>query len=1249
MAKKKARNKTKRPIHQKYLQSGQHRFEGLGVPTEQAKHFMVLYNAKELENAQRLATVLVEQYPESAFAWKALGTSYLEAGDPQTALEPLLTSIKLDKYDPVTLTSLAGAYYRLGEYEKAVNFQRRAVSQQPSYAQAHFRFAEMLQSAGKAYEGVKHARKAEALGFDRRRSLLLLALLEYDAKSFSRALAIYRQMEEEFPDEPSVMNNLGNLYKDIGQYAKAERCYQRALDLNPDMVLAYSNIFFAKHYNPAETQTNILAFAKRWDEHFAQSRMSSPENSRNKSKPLRVGLISSGFRLHPVGQMIASVLASSRPDINFYGYSTNNHIDHITEKVRASCRVWRSVRHLSQQKLAHQVRDDGIDIVIDLSGHSEGSCLQALSMRPAPLCIKWVGGLLNTVGVEGIDYLLSDHIETPIDIDDKYTEKLIRLPDDYICYMPPFYAPSINSLPALNKGYITLGCLNNPAKISNELLAEWAKLMHQLPESRLLLRGAQYESVDFCEWLWEEMAQQGIEKHRVLLEGPTNHKDFIGTYQRIDIALDTWPYSGGLTTCEALLMGVPVVTLPGPTFAGRHSATHLINAGLQELVTSSWDEYRQRVLELANDLPNLAVIRAGLRTILNYSPVCDAPRFANHFNNALRAIWVRYCEGKSPEALTFNKEGELWFEDDKLPLELPEARSEEEPENEEFEWQLDEPITIIDNAAVLPRHPDYPKWMASGHLAVISFDPASLLNKKVEALQEYGELHHYPHALLGDGQPATLHAALDAEKGSTLKPLPEEEQPECLREKTKTLTELAISTIRLDDIEGIPDVDMLVLDDLHDVMKMLENGQQTLKNTLLIQVKVAFQPTHEYQPNLAELQHWSARNGFRLYRLNTPQHLSHLPDSVPADKRQATELISADAIFVSDHERTASLTKKQRTKLAFLLHTVYGIKDMAYELLAAVDEEKAEGYLQKESLVSKLQGKYKYEEPKGVSVTEELEVPPPAGPPIPQSEHVKGEPVVSVICPAYNHANFIEDAIKGFIAQKTDFPFEIIIHDDASTDGTQEVIKYYAEQYPELIRPIYQTENQYSQNKKPLDICLPLTKGEYVAICDGDDYWTDPNKLKIQFSYMEENASCMITHHNAFVFKKNTLISGSKLPKHFIKNYTSDELLRNSCFILTLSMMFRKKFDKFPKEKGNIGNGDNFLISIMGLYGDSHFLKEIKPAAYRLHPDSTWSSKKENEKNKMLSNSLYWIGTYHDRKGRKDISAYYYKKSKSLG
>lgn len=937
----------------KKISSRKHRFSSsrttqhgrsLGVPNAEAEAFMGAYSGQRFEEALAVAQNMTQRFANSAFAWKALGTALLESGDAASAITPLLCAYELDASDALTLTSLAGAYYREGDEQRAISYQTQAVDAQPEYAPAQYRLAEMLGESGAYKKALKYANKALEKGYDELHALSQIGLLQYKSKSFSEALEKYRFLVNKYPEYSVIYNNLGNILKDIGQYEEAEKNYRRALEIEPDMAMAYSNLYFAMHYNPSSSSEKIINFAKNWDANFALKKMPAVKNPKKIDKFLRVGLISSGFRIHPVGQMIATALENSRPDIRFYAYATNDVNDIITQRIRAACTQWQQVRHLDQQAIAEKIRADNIDILIDLSGHGDGSCLQAISMRPAPLCVKWVGGLVNTMGIASIDYLLSDSIETPNGVDDQYTEKLIRLPDDYICYVPCAYAPSTNFLPAIKNRYITLGCLNNPAKISAQLLKEWATLMQQLPESRLLLRGAQYESQEFCFWIQEEMAQHGIEQHRLLLEGPTDHQDFLATYQRIDIALDTWPYSGGLTTCEAMLMGVPVVTLPGPAFAGRHSATHLINVGMPELVTSNWNEYRQRVMELASDLPNLAVIRAGLRTMLHHSPVCDAPRFANHFNNALRAIWARYCEDKAPEALTFNKEGEMWFAGEDKLVELPDVVSEEESEDQAFEWKFDEPIIVVDNAAVLPRHPDYPKWMASGHLAVISFDPASLLNKKIEELKEFGELHHYSHALLGDGQPTTLYATLDAEKGSTLKPLPEGQLPEYQRENLKILAELPINTIALDSIEGLSSVDMLVLDDLHDAMKVLENGSKYLKETLLIQVKVSFQPTHEHQPNFAELQHWASRNRFRFYTLQNFQYRSPLAEEY-ANQIQGSELCSADALFVPSEVRTAELSDEQRVKLAFLLHTAFDIKDMTYALLTDVKVGLARKYL----------------------------------------------------------------------------------------------------------------------------------------------------------------------------------------------------------------------------------------------------------------------------------------------------------------
>ena len=262
---------------------------------------------------------------------------------------------------------------------------------------------------------------------------------------------------------------------------------------------------------------------------------------------------------------------------------------------------------------------------------------------------------------------------------------------------------------------------------------------------------------------------------------------------------------------------------------------------------------------------------------------------------------------------------------------------------EHFDWQLYGRLVVIDNAARLPREGNFRELMATNAFGVVAFDPASRI--AAGEIGDVEEFQHVPHALLGDGKPATLYATLDAEFSAALAPLSAEQLPESVRSGATVLTRLPINTLRLDDIEGLASLDWLILDELADAMTVLENGAHALTNTLLLQVGVAFQPTHERQTNFAEVSHWASRHGFTFYRLNNPQHRSLMPEREDIACPQATQLASADALFVPAPERLATLEGKQRQRLAFILDTVFGIHDLPYQLLAEEDAELAERYL----------------------------------------------------------------------------------------------------------------------------------------------------------------------------------------------------------------------------------------------------------------------------------------------------------------
>ncbi|MBT2772434.1 glycosyltransferase [Halomonas sp. ISL-60] len=553
----------------------------------------------------------------------------------------------------------------------------------------------------------------------------------------------------------------------------------------------------------------------------------------------------------------------------------------------------------------------------------------------------------------------------------------------------------------------------------------------------------------------------------------------------------------------------------------------------------------------------------------------------------------------------------------------------------DFTWQFKGKVMVLDNRASLIKSGLAEQMAATKAFGIVAFDPASeVKDAKQYDGSEYIQL--FQHALLGDGTAATLHACVAPEMTSTLTPLPADKLPKRHQLGAKPLAELPISSIAIDSIEGLGNLDWLILDELSDAMAVLENGKKALIDTLLIQVRVPFQLTHEKQPSFAELQHWASRNDFRFYRFHNISHYSHLPDELNARAPCATEQESADVLFLPSYERMAALSDENKTKLAFILSAVFAAHDVAFDLMADVSKEKALEFLEAQELL-----------PKAPEL--KSQVPPPAGPLIPQSEHVKGEPVVTVLCPTYNHGPYIEDALKGFVSQKTNFPFEVIVIDDASTDDTQKIVSKYANEYPSLIFPVFNETNLRSQNKNISNKLKEMVRGKYIAMCEGDDYWVDESQLQQQYDFMENNPDYSVCYHNAFVFKDKEVVSWSKLPDKEKRDFSEKDLLLNNCFLLTLTRFFRKEvqYANAIPEGSRIGNGDNLTITRLGLSGKGKYLANIKPAAYRLHGQSIWSSKSELDKSLMLSNSLNWIGAFHEREGRRKVADFYYKSAKA--
>ena len=353
-----------------------------------------------------------------------------------------------------------------------------------------------------------------------------------------------------------------------------------------------------------------------------------------------MGLLSGGLGHHPVGWLtVAGLEALPQPEFELVAYALRRRQDPIAQRFRARCALWRDAAEAEEDAIAAAIAKDGIDILIDLGGYGEGGRPFVLHRRPAPVQVKWVGAQFSSTGLGAVDWMLTDARETPPGAERFYSERLLRLPDGYVCYAPPAEAPPVAPLPALSGGGITFGCFSNLTKITPAVLSLWARILAALPEARLVIRSPALGEAATRDRMAARCAAAGLPLGRLALEGRLPDAALLRAYGGIDIALDPFPYTGGLTVCEALWMGVPVVAMAGDSFCGRHAASHLGNVGLADWVADTPEDYVALALARARDLPTLAALRQGMRARVAASPLVDAPRFGAALAEALRRAW----------------------------------------------------------------------------------------------------------------------------------------------------------------------------------------------------------------------------------------------------------------------------------------------------------------------------------------------------------------------------------------------------------------------------------------------------------------------------------------------------------------------------------------------------------------------------------------------------------------------------------
>jgi len=560
--------------------------------------------------------------------------AHATSGRPHEAAESFARAIELVPDWAVLHCNHGVALNEIGAIDDAAAALRRSIVLDPNLEHGHYNLGVVQLRQGLLHDALASFRTAVALDPGHAEAHINAGCVLWRLGELTEAQAACERGMAINADIPEGHVILGNVRKDLGDVEGAIAHYRRASELRPEDVVARANLIFSLHYLEGTTTSEVGGETIRFAEAAASCR--NPRAAASCRTPLSIGYVSANLRTHPGGFFLGAVLgAHDRRSFKITCYVDSSEEDEHSRRIRKCVDEWHSIASLSDEALAARIREDGIDILVDMNRFS-GSCrLRAFALQPAPVQVSWMGGPITTTGLTAIDYILSDAIHTPPGHETSFVEQVIRLDNAYAVYQPPPYAPDVAPLPAPRNGHITFGCFNYLAKIGPQVLRLWSAILDAVPGSRLLLQSKAFAHA---------AARERFNDPRITLHGGVSHRDLLALYGEIDIALDPFPYSGGITTCEALWMGVPVITMPGRHVSVRHSVSHLLNAGLPELIADGPADYVTRAVRLASDVEQLAAMRTTLRQRVGGSNLCDAPRFTRQLEDAYRFMWRNRCE-----------------------------------------------------------------------------------------------------------------------------------------------------------------------------------------------------------------------------------------------------------------------------------------------------------------------------------------------------------------------------------------------------------------------------------------------------------------------------------------------------------------------------------------------------------------------------------------------------------------------------
>ena len=617
--------------------------KGLSVNQQSADLHFLLGNlrlqAKQAEDAIESYARALSIRPDHVEAHSNMALALRAEGRLDAAAKSYRQALAIDPGAIEVRHDLSLTLQAMGQGCAAVEQFQRVVALQPDHFDAHSNLGAVLQSLDQADAAIRSYRLALALKPNSAPAHCNLGLAFAAQGKGNEAIEQYERALECDPGHARSHSALAVERNRMGQPVEAVAEFRTALALDPNDIEAHSSMMFLLSFVASPAQ--YLEEARRYGAKVTAlaTPLAGPAPHAPPGAPvrLRVGLVSGDLRMHPVALFLEAVMAHLDPSkIELFAYVTTAQADEMTQRLKRCCVGWASIVGMDDEFAARRIHADGIHVLIDLAGHTAHNRLSVFAWKPAPVQVSWLGYFAST-GVPAMDYLLADRVSVPEQRQDQFTEKVWYLPQTRLCFTAPTASPmlQVSSLPALRNGHVTFGSFQTLGKINDAVLEAWVRVLLAMPGSRLRMQAKQLDRPETSEPLLARLASVGIGPERVSLVPPATRERYLAAHNEVDMILDTFPYPGGTTTCEALWMGVPTLTLAGDTMLSRQGASMLRSVGLDDWVATDLADYVACAVHHASDLESLARLRAGLREQALASPLFDAARFARDFEQAL--------------------------------------------------------------------------------------------------------------------------------------------------------------------------------------------------------------------------------------------------------------------------------------------------------------------------------------------------------------------------------------------------------------------------------------------------------------------------------------------------------------------------------------------------------------------------------------------------------------------------------------